>query len=127
MKVRTKRVYEPADPDDGTRVLVARLWPRGVSKAEAHLDLWAKDAAPSAELRKTWHADPQGHDPAHYAAFAEEYRSQLSEGSGLAAVRQLAGLARESGTLTLLYGARDEKVNHAVVLREAVLQQLAAG
>lgn len=125
MEVRTKRVYAPADPGDGTRVLVDRLWPRGVSKQAARLDLWAKDAAPSAELRTAWHADPQGRDPEHFAAFAEEYRAQLSEGSGLAAVRRLAELARESGTLTLLYGARDEHVNHAVVLREAVLRQLA--
>lgn len=127
MEVRTKRVYEPADPDDGTRVLVDRLWPRGVSKEAARLDLWAKDAAPSPELRTAWHADPQGHDPAHFAAFAEEYRAELREEPARAAVQRLAQLARDSSRLTLLYGARNETSNHALVLREAVLQQLADG
>lgn len=124
MDVRIKRVYEPAEASDGTRVLVDRLWPRGLAKADAHLDLWAKDVAPSAELRRSWHADPEGHDPEHFAAFVEEYRAELAEEPARGALAELARLARESGTLTLLYGAKDERVNHAVVLREALLDLL---
>jgi uncharacterized protein YeaO (DUF488 family) len=124
MDVRIKRVYEPSDPADGTRVLVDRLWPRGVSKAEAHLDLWEKDAAPSPELRKEWHAEADGHDPEHFKAFAADYRAELSSAPAAAAVEKLAALAHGSDRLTLLYGARDEKVNHAVVLREVLLERL---
>ena len=124
MDVRIKRVYEPASSADGVRVLVDRLWPRGVSKAAASLDVWEKDAAPSAMLRAEWHADPDGHDPAHFAAFANSYRIELSEGAGAEALERLAAIARDSDRLTLLYGARDEQVNHAVVLREALLAQL---
>lgn len=124
MEIRIKRIYEPADPADGTRVLVDRLWPRGVSKAEAHLDLWEKDAAPSSELRRAWHADAHGHDPAHFAGFSKDYRAELATGEGAAALHRLAELARSSERLTLLYGARDEEVNHAVVLRDALSEQL---
>jgi len=126
MDVRTKRVYEPADPADGTRVLVDRLWPRGVSKLEAKLDLWDREVAPSTELRKTWHADPQGHDPAHYEAFETAYRAELAQEPAFSAVNRLVELARSSGTLTLLYGSRDQRVNHAVVLREVLLARAAA-
>ena len=124
MEIRIKRIYEPADPADGTRVLVDRLWPRGVSKAEAHLDLWEKDASPSPELRRAWHADAHGHDPSHFAAFSKDYRAELATGEGAAALHRLAELARSSERLTLLYGARDEEVNHAVVLRDALSEQL---
>lgn len=127
MDVRIKRVYEPAESEDGTRVLVDRLWPRGVSKDRAELDLWSKDAAPSPELRKSWHADPHAHDPDHFEAFAEEYRAELAEGAGLEAVKSLAELARSGERLTLLYGARDEESNHAMVLRDAVLAELGHG
>ncbi|WP_449283761.1 DUF488 domain-containing protein [Leucobacter sp.] len=124
MDVRIKRVYEPAEPGDGFRVLVDRLWPRGVSKERAELDLWDKDVAPSPELRKAWHAEPDGHDPEHFAAFAADYRRELAQGDTAEALGRLAGLAREHSPLTLLYGARDHEANHAVVLREALLERL---
>lgn len=130
MSVRTevaiKRVYEPAAPEDGLRVLVDRLWPRGVSKAEARLDEWAKDVAPSPELRKAWHADPEGHEPEHFRVFSEEYRAELADGAGSTALDRLVELARSAPRVTLLYGAKDEHVNHAVVLRDALQARLAA-
>jgi len=122
--VRIKRVYEPAEQRDGMRVLVDRLWPRGVAKDRAKLDLWAKGAAPSPELRRSWHADPQAHDPEHFAAFAEEYRAELSESPALEAVQELVELARGQERLTLLYGARNEDSNHAMVLRDVILERL---
>ena len=123
MDVRIKRIYEAPDPADGTRVLVDRLWPRGLAKADVALDLWLKQAAPSAELRKAWHADAHGHDREHFEAFAGDYRRELAEEPASAAVDRLVELAREPRRLTLLYGARDERVNHAVVLRGAVLER----
>ena len=111
--VKLKRAYEPPGPDDGTRILVDRLWPRGVSKADAAVDLWLKDLAPSTALRKWF-----GHDPAHWAEFRERYAHEVRrqpEPFG-----QLRGLARE-GPITLVYSAHDEEHNDAVVLRELVL------
>jgi uncharacterized protein YeaO (DUF488 family) len=124
--IRVKRVYEPAEPGDGYRVLVDRLWPRGVSKERAELDLWEKDAAPSPELRHDWHSDPRGHDPERFAAFADHYRAELAESPASEALDRLADLARDHDPLTLLYGARDEHANPAVVLCEALRQRLAA-
>ncbi|WP_192496655.1 DUF488 domain-containing protein [Pseudoclavibacter sp. CFCC 13796] len=105
-----KRIYEQPAESDGFRVLVDRLWPRGVSKARAHLDLWLKDAAPSPELRTWWN-----HDPARLDEFAERYRQELESNP---AVDQLRSVEREHPTVTLLYAARDPKVNHALVLRD---------
>ena len=122
--MRIKRVYAAADPADGARVLVDRLWPRGISKAEAALELWDRDVAPSTELRKTWHADPLAHDPEHFAAFAAAYRAELAQEPAHSALLRLVELARGSAPVTLLYGARDERVNHAVVLRDALLERL---
>ena len=127
MDVRIQRVYEPAHADDGTRVLVDRLWPRGLAKQAAQLDLWAKDAAPSAELRKSWHADPDAHDPDHFEAFAEEYRAELGEEPALSAVRELAEIARTADRLTLLYAAKNEESNHALILRDVILEMLRDG
>ncbi len=124
MDVRIKRVYDPAEKSDGTRVLIDRLWPRGLSKERAALDLWEKAAAPSPELRKAWHSDPEGHRPDRFAAFAEAYRAELATGEASSAVDRLSALARDGRRLTLLYGAKDERVNHAVVLRDAVLDRL---
>lgn len=123
MDVRIKRVYDPAAPGDGCRVLVDRLWPRGVSKERAALDLWEQDAAPSPELRREWHDDPEGRDPDHFAAFAEHYRAELAEPPATEALDRLVALAREHDVLTLLYGAKDERRNHAIVLREALLRR----
>ncbi len=126
MDVRIKRVYEPAEPADGHRVLIDRLWPRGVRKDEAQLERWLKDAAPSPELRRDWHADPLGHEPARFAAFAEAYGAELAEQPASDAVDRLVRLGSDGERVTLLYGARDEQINHAVVLRDALLARAAA-
>jgi uncharacterized protein YeaO (DUF488 family) len=112
MDVRIKRVYDPAEPDDGYRVLIDRLWPRGVTKERAALDLWLKEAAPSPELRTEWHAHPERWDE-----FAAGYRAELATNP---AVDTLAGLAAEHPRVTLLYGSHDPVRNHAVILLEAV-------
>lgn len=110
MQVLTKRVYEPATPDDGFRVLIDRLWPRGLSKEKAAVDLWDKDVAPSDELRTAFH-----HGGMSWPDFEAAYRAQLADGDAVQALReQLAG----HDVVTLLYGSRDEHHNQAVVLRE---------
>lgn len=98
---------------DGRRILVDRLWPRGVSKMEARLDDWLKDLAPSTELRKWF-----GHDPQRWNEFRRRYRSELARRPEM--LTQLRSLARE-GTLTLIYAAKDETHNEAVVLRNVLL------
>lgn len=107
----TKRIYESPDPSDGYRVLVDRLWPRGVSKAAAQVDLWFKDIAPSPDLRVRWHHAP-GDD---WGAYADKYRAELA---GNPAVDTAHELEREHGTITLLYAAKDPQHNHAIVLRD---------
>lgn len=107
--LRIKRVYETADDDDGFRVLIDRLWPRGLSKDAAHVDLWLKELAPSTELRK-WFA----HDPAKWTVFRERYIAELQDqGEALSQLRARMRKAR----VTLLYGAKDETHNNAVVLK----------
>jgi uncharacterized protein YeaO (DUF488 family) len=110
MDVRLKRAYEPPARSDGYRVLIDRLWPRGVSKEEAQLDEWARELAPSSELRGWF-----GHDPAKFDEFRRRYREELAAQEDK--LRELRRLARE-GTLTLVYGARDSQHNDAVVLAE---------
>jgi uncharacterized protein YeaO (DUF488 family) len=112
--VALKRVYDEPAPDDGTRVLVERLWPRGLSKDRAHVDLWLKEVAPSNELRR-WY----GHDPARWQAFRRRYESELADGSAGAALARLRELARQ-GPLTLVFSARDATLSNAVVLRDLV-------
>ncbi|MBZ9771889.1 DUF488 domain-containing protein [Mesorhizobium sp. CO1-1-8] len=103
-----KRIYEPPASDDGQRVLVDRIWPRGVSKEGAALTLWLKDIAPSDELRKWF-----GHEPARWAEFQKRYRVELDgNGEAVAELRALLG----KGRVTLLYGAHDEAHNNAVAL-----------
>ncbi|MBK7821150.1 MAG: DUF488 domain-containing protein [Tessaracoccus sp.] len=115
MNIQIKRVYEPASDDDGFRVLVDRLWPRGLSKEEARLDLWDKDAAPSTELRKWF-----GHIPERFDEFAEKYRAELdASGAATALLAQCAG----HDVVTLLYGAHDEVHNQAVVLQAYLTRQ----
>ena len=110
MALRLKRVYEPPEASDGYRVLVDRLWPRGVSKEEARLDEWARELAPSSELRRWF-----GHDPAKFDEFRRRYRDELdAHGEKLRDLRRRAG----NGRLTLVYGARDTEHNDAVVLAE---------
>ena len=113
--VRLKRAYEPAAADDGARILVDRLWPRGVSKAEAALDDWVKDLAPSTELRQWF-----GHDPARWPAFQQRYRAELRQQAP--ALDRLRALARAQ-TVTLVFGARDEQHNDAVVLKDVLLDR----
>jgi uncharacterized protein YeaO (DUF488 family) len=112
--VRLKRAYEPPAPDDGARILIDRLWPRGVSKAGAAVDQWLKDIAPSTELRKWF-----GHDPAKWQEFRRRYAEEIRRQPDL--LDQLRSLARK-GTLTLVYSAHDEAHNDAVVLRELLLE-----
>ncbi len=119
--VRIKRADEPPARDDGFRVLVDRLWPRGVKKEAAALDLWAKDVAPTPELRKWF-----GHDPGRFRAFATRYRHELSRGPARAAPDDLVRRAAR-GSVTLVYGARDEVHNGAVVLRDEIDAALGAG
>ena len=109
---RIKRAYEPPAPGDGCRVLVDRLWPRGLSQDAAAADLWLKDIAPSKELRQWF-----GHDPARWAAFSKRYRAELEAPERAAALARLRELERERGTVTLLFGAREETYNHAALLQ----------
>ena len=112
-QVIIKRAYEPPSPRDGTRVLVDRLWPRGVKKADARISQWMKEIAPSNELRKWF-----GHDPARWEEFRRRYKEELKTKREL--VGQLRELATE-GPLTLVYSAHDAAHNQAVVLRETLL------
>ena len=118
--VRVRRVYAEPDPDDGTRVLVDRLWPRGVSKARAALDEWCKDVAPSDELRK-WYR----HDPSRFEEFARRYRAELEDPERAATLAQLRELASD-GTVTLLTATKEPAISEAAVLA-SVLAGSAAG
>lgn len=109
MEVRIKRVYEAAAKSDGTRILVDRLWPRGLRKADAHIDLWLKEIAPTRELR-AWF----DHDPAKFTAFRDRYRAELqTRPEEINAIKEYAA----AGPVTLVYGAKDERHNQAVVLQ----------
>ena len=111
--VKLKRAYEAPAAEDGTRILVDRLWPRGVSKKDAALSLWMKEIAPSAELRKWF-----GHDPDRWNEFRRRYASDINRNSHL--FDQLRSLALE-GPITLIYSAHDEIHNGAIVLRDVML------
>src|SRR6185437_9250019 len=113
-EVRLKRAYEPAAPADGVRILVDRLWPRGVSKAKAAIDHWLRELAPSHELRRWF-----GHDVDRWDEFRLRYRAELEQHPE--ALDQLRRLARE-GRITLVFGARDETHNDAVVLRDILAE-----
>jgi uncharacterized protein YeaO (DUF488 family) len=108
--VRAKRIYDAAEPADGYRILIDHIWPRGVSRERAHLDEWARELAPSDQLRKWF-----GHDPARFAEFRTRYRDELANQSD-----RLEELRRRAsgGPLTVLYAARDQEHNNAVVLVE---------
>ena len=113
-KIQIKRIYEAAAADDGFRVLVDRLWPRGISKERAALDDWWKDIAPSPELR-TWF----GHKEERFAEFAEKYRAELSTGTAAPTHMVTVNERLTAGeNVTLLYGAKDPKINQALVLRD---------
>jgi uncharacterized protein YeaO (DUF488 family) len=108
-EIRVRRVYDDADPADGHRVLVDRVWPRGVRKDQLAMDDWAKDVAPSTELR-TWF----GHDPAKFAEFTQRYQAELDSPDGQAALARLRDVGRP---LTLLTATKDLEHSHTVVLR----------
>jgi uncharacterized protein YeaO (DUF488 family) len=107
MTFKIKRIYDPPAAADGARVLVDRLWPRGLKKADAHITSWMKDIAPSPSLRQWF-----GHEPDKFAEFKRRYTTELRKNPALSNLRKLG----KDQTVTLLYGARDPEVNHAVVL-----------
>ena len=117
-KLQLKRIYEPAAPGDGARILVDRVWPRGVTKEAAALTLWFRDIAPTPALRKWF-----GHDPARWAEFRRRYREELA--GNAVAVAHLRAFLKE-GPVTLLYGARDPDHNHALVLEEFMRRRASA-
>jgi uncharacterized protein YeaO (DUF488 family) len=116
--LRLKRAYEPSSPSDGKRILVDRLWPRGLSKEKAAIDQWMKEIAPSAGLRRWF-----GHDPAKWPEFRRRYKHELHAQGAL--VREIANLASR-GRITLVFGARDEVHNDAVVLAAVVRARMGA-
>ncbi len=115
LHIAIKRAYDEPAQDDGTRILVDRLWPRGLSKERAQIDVWLKEIAPSNELRK-WFA----HDPEKFAEFRSRYKAELASGEAIDAIGRLYELARQ-GQVTLVYAAHDTEHNNAVVLRDLFL------
>ncbi len=111
--IKAKRIYDPPAKEDGFRILVDRLWPRGISKNEAKVDLWLREIAPSDGLRK-WFS----HDPEKWEEFKYRYESELRNKQEL--LNKIKQLEREKGIITLLYSARDEKHNNAIVLIEVL-------
>ncbi len=111
MMIKIKRAYQPPEKEDGFRILVDRLWSRGVSKDKAKLDLWLKEVAPSNELRKWF-----GHDPEKWLEFQKRYSAELKDKKSF--LSKIKDLEKEKGTVTLIYSAKDEEHNDAVVLRD---------
>lgn len=116
--IAIKRAYDPPSRDDGTRILVDRLWPRGVKKDEAHVEEWMRELGPSNELRKFF-----GHDPARWREFRTRYLAELGRPEAAPLLAELLKMAR-SGTLTLVYSAKDQEHNQAVVLKELLDRKL---
>jgi len=114
--LKVKRIYEAPAPSDGYRILVDRVWPRGVSKERAAIGLWLKEIAPSAGLRKWF-----GHEPKRWPEFQKRYRQELREKTSL--VLQIRQIEKENGVATLLFSARDEERNQAVALRNFLGQR----
>lgn len=117
LTLNIKRIYNQTDKADGLRILVDRLWPRGVTKERAQVDRWMKDIAPSTELRKQFHANPQ-----NWAEFQHNYITELQQSKE--AVNELIELIKTHETVTLLYSVHDEQQNHAVLLREFLLTRV---
>jgi uncharacterized protein YeaO (DUF488 family) len=111
--IRLKRIYDPAAPEDGIRVLVDRLWPRGLKREDAAIDLWLKAAAPSDALRRWF-----GHDPKRWAEFRERYHAELR--ANPEAIAPLRDLLTKGKTLTLLFAAKDADHNNAVALKDVI-------
>ncbi|MEW2491058.1 DUF488 family protein [Streptomyces sp. NPDC048411] len=119
--VRVRRVYDPQEDGDGTRVLVDRLWPRGVAKDRARIDRWLKDLTPSNELRSWYHEDRSG---TRYDDFVDRYRTELADPSHTAAVRELVELVRAGGPVTLVTAVKDVPHSHVPVLVDHVEHEL---
>ena len=117
MALRVKRVYEKPEEVDGERILVDRIWPRGLSKEKARLSDWRKDLAPSNELRKWF-----GHDPERWEEFKERYRAELEEAGKVEEVREISDMAEE-GNVTLVFGAKDTEYSNARAL-ESFIREL---
>ena len=116
MDLQIKRIYDAAHPDDGLRILVDRLWPRGVSRDAARLDRWLKEVAPTDELRRWF-----GHDRTRWREFRGRYRAELEDS---ASFKELVDLCRRHPCITLVYSAKDKECNQAVVLRECLVDRL---
>lgn len=115
MAILVKRAYEQPSPKDGVRVLVDRLWPRGTSKAEAHIEKWLRELAPSDALRKWYHGQDGGHS---FAEFRKRYLAELGAPGATTALSELYDLAARHQTVTLIYAAKNETQNNATVLRD---------
>ncbi|MGC4935749.1 DUF488 domain-containing protein [Gordonia sp. DT30] len=120
--IAVRRIYDEPDSADGNRVLVDRLWPRGISNERAHLDEWSKNLAPSTELRK-WY----GHDPAKFSEFSRRYRDELAQPDHAPALAALTELVAGGGRLTLLTGAKRADISDATVLRELLIESIRSG
>ncbi len=119
MELLLKRAYERPEKNDGFRVLVDRLWPRGVSKVNLHLDMWAKAASPSTALRKWF-----GHDPDRWREFGRRYKTELQEPHAREAITAIVDCAKHARAITLVYGAKDTEHNEAVILRGILKRRL---
>lgn len=115
-------MYDRVEQEDGFRVLVDRLWPRGLSKEAAAIDLWAKDVAPSTELRRAWHARDDWRDGSRFDEFRQRYRAELSDERAASALAELQAILREHNVVTLLTSSKHPTANHAAVLEE-ILQR----
>ena len=111
MMIKIKRAYEPSSEDDGFRILVDKLWPRGISKEKAHLNLWMKEIAPSTELRK-WFS----HDPEKWKEFQNKYKQELKEKKD--SIAKIKDIEKENSAVTLVYSTKDKNHNNAVVLKD---------
>jgi len=118
-ELQCKRIYEPANETDGFRILVDRLWPRGIKKEKAHINLWAKEIAPSNELRK-WFS----HDPVKFDAFKKRYRQELTSNPASQKLSNLCLRKIKDQNITLLYAAKNEQYNQAVVIKEWLEEQI---
>ncbi|WP_274362010.1 DUF488 domain-containing protein [Paenibacillus thermotolerans] len=119
--INVKRIYEDAESGDGARILVDRIWPRGISKEKARLTAWMKEIAPSTELRTWFHHTAEGM-PDRFEAFKERYMVELSDAEHQEALQRLRDLAARE-TVTLLYAARNEQLNHATILKQYLENQ----
>lgn len=115
--IQIKRIYEPADDKDGYRVLVDRLWPRGIKKDQADIDLWLKDVAPTPELRKWFHEAPIE----RWREFNSKYRKELTNNESIV---ELTELIEKHQKVTLVYGAKDHEHNHAIILHSYIEEKL---